>query len=292
MGNTKEYIIEYRKNNKEQASLQNNKWNKLQNSSLSDLDRLWVQYKSYKSCSIKRIKEAEELLCRQYMYIATIIAKKNVGKYIGHVSYDDLHLFCMEGLLYSLRKFIIEEGTNIDKKFRTYANMKVKYMMIDQIRNRDDVPRTIRLRYKKLCRLMQKENLTEDEAIIKLEKIKSKRPVEWDDIRRKYIPMHNVSFEDLNSRGIEEGNIMEKFEADPNNPSVPYEMLEFIKNLKKYKFSTREISILKLRFCSGFTMEEVGEQIGMSESRISQLLPNILIRIKEHPDLINLLYKK
>ena len=72
--------------------------------------------------------------------------------YLGYtVEYDDLVGYGIFGLIDAIDKFELSKGV----KFETYASLRIRGAIIDQIRKMDWIPRTIRQKQKKIETAMQ-----------------------------------------------------------------------------------------------------------------------------------------
>jgi RNA polymerase sigma-B factor len=61
-----------------------------------------------------------------------------------------------------------------------------------------------------------------------------------------------------------------------------YELVENVQTLSPVVdgLGDRDRRILELRFCSGFTQEEIGNELGVSQMQVSRLLRGILERLR------------
>jgi len=102
--------------------------------------KLWEQYAK------KPTQEIREKLIVEYANLVKIIAGR-MSMYLGYnVEYDDLVGYGVFGLIDAIDKFDYVKGV----KFETYASLRIKGAILDQIRKMDWIPRTTRQRQKKL----------------------------------------------------------------------------------------------------------------------------------------------
>lgn len=106
---------------------------------------LWEEYARTKSSKIR------EKLILEYAGLVKIVAGR-LGMYLGYtVEYDDLVGYGIFGLIDAIDKFELSKGV----KFETYASLRIRGAIIDQIRKMDWIPRTIRQKQKKIETAMQ-----------------------------------------------------------------------------------------------------------------------------------------
>ena len=103
-------------------------------------DDLWKEYEKTKNPSIR------EQLIIEYSGLVKIVAGR-LGMYLGYtVEYDDLVGYGIFGLIDAIDKFELTKGV----KFETYASLRIRGSILDQIRKMDWIPRTLRQKQKKL----------------------------------------------------------------------------------------------------------------------------------------------
>ncbi|AKL95454.1 RNA polymerase sigma factor WhiG [Clostridium aceticum] len=231
---------------------------------------LWQKYKANNDL------EAKNLLIEKYIELVKMIAGRLCTTYGSNIEYDDLVSYGIFGLLDAIEKFDITKQV----KFQTYAQIRIKGAIIDQLRNLDWVPRSIR----------QKSKLVE-EAYSSLES-KLGRNATDTEVAAKL----NMSLEELygilqqinsfNIVSLEEklynGNVTEYLKTDEISPEdvvcnkEVYDLLQY--NIDR--LPERERQVISLYYYSEVTYKEIGEVLGISESRVSQLHSKAISRLK------------
>ena len=108
-------------------------------------------------------QEMREQIIIEYAPLVKIVAGR-LSMYLGgNVEYEDLVSYGVFGLIDAIDKF----DTNKDVKFETYASLRIRGSILDQIRKMDWIPRTVRQRQRKI-----------DEAIKSLEARTGKTPTD------------------------------------------------------------------------------------------------------------------
>lgn len=111
----------------------------------------------------KPTQEMREQIIIEYAPLVKIVAGR-LSMYLGgNVEYEDLVSYGVFGLIDAIDKF----DTNKDVKFETYASLRIRGSILDQIRKMDWIPRTVRQRQRKI-----------DEAIKSLEARTGKTPTD------------------------------------------------------------------------------------------------------------------
>ena len=111
--------------------------------------KLWESYAK------ERTLEIREKIIIEYAPLVKIVAGR-LSMYLGHcVEYDDLVGYGVFGLIDAIDKF---DSTKM-VKFETYASLRIRGAILDQIRKMDWIPRTIRQKQKKIEMAMREIEL-------------------------------------------------------------------------------------------------------------------------------------
>ena len=114
----------------------------------AEKNKLWQEYKKTGNSNIR------EQLIMEYARLVKIVAGR-LSMYLGNnVEYDDLVGYGIFGLIDAIDKF--DYGKNV--KFETYASLRIRGSILDQIRKMDWIPRSLRQKQKKI-----------DAAVLKIE---------------------------------------------------------------------------------------------------------------------------
>lgn len=234
-------------------------------------EQLWVQYKEQND------KEAKDELIIQYVALVKIIAGRLYTSYNAHVEYDDLQSYGIIGLIDAIDKFDHKK----EIKFETYANIRIRGAIIDQIRHMDWIPRSTRQKYKKI-----------EEAVSNLQKIHGNEFSD-DQVAEEL----NMSVEDYNKMLGEattysvvslEEKIEESLNFDIASDALDFQPEDnFVeKEMKKILAATidrlpeKEMRVMQLYYYSELTYKEIAEILGISESRVSQIHTKAISKLK------------
>ena len=107
---------------------------------MDDKNLLWEEYVKTKD------SETRDKLILTYAPLVKIVAGR-LSIYLGYnVEYDDLVGYGIFGLIDAIDKFDYGKGV----KFETYASLRIRGSILDQIRKMDWIPRSLRQKQKKM----------------------------------------------------------------------------------------------------------------------------------------------
>lgn len=109
-------------------------------------ERLWDQYAKCKSYELR------EKIIIEYAPLVKLVAGR-LSMYLGYnVEYEDLVSYGIFGLIDAIDKY----DFNKNVKFETYASLRIRGAILDQIRKMDWIPRSVRQKQKKIDMTMSK----------------------------------------------------------------------------------------------------------------------------------------
>ncbi len=227
--------------------------------------RLWEEYSKNKS------PELRERIIIEYASLVKIVAGK-LGIYLGYnVEYDDLVGYGTFGLIDAIDKYDFDKGV----KFETYASLRIRGAILDQVRRMDWLPRTLRQKQKRMDAAYQKLETetgrfaTDDELAAELE-ISVEELGQW---QAQTKAAGVVSLDEYLEQGSENGIVgtveSEDF-AGPEKQMEQKTMKELlVQSLES--LTEKEKKVILLYYYEELTLKEISEVLEVSESRISQL---------------------
>lgn len=236
---------------------------------------LWKEYNKNKSAQIR------EKIILEYIPLVKIVAGK-LSMYLGyHVEYEDLVSYGIFGLIDAIDKFDYLK----EVKFETYASLRIRGAILDQIRKLDWIPRTIRQKQKKIDIAMKEISLETgrkgtDEEISEKIGITNEEYLVWES----QLKITNViSLNEYMEEGCElpyNEYEQQKFEA-PEDAIVKEELSKVLdKTLQK--LTEKERTVINLYYFDDLTLKEISNILEVTESRISQLHTKGLQKMKQH----------
>ena len=109
-------------------------------------NQLWEEYSNYKTLEIR------DKIIIEYAPLVKFVAGR-LNMYLGYnVEYEDLVSYGIFGLIDAIDKFDYDKGI----KFETYASLRIRGAILDEIRKLDWIPRSLRQKQKKIENAYQK----------------------------------------------------------------------------------------------------------------------------------------
>lgn len=236
-------------------------------------NKLWEEY------SRTRKAELREKLIIEYSQLVKLVAGR-LSMYLGYnVEYDDLVGYGIFGLIDAIEKF--DYGKNV--KFETYASLRIRGAILDQIRKMDWIPRTLRQKQKRIDSAMSKieaqmgRTATDDELAAELE-ISTDELNSW---QGQAMVTNLVSLDEFTEAGSEI-----KMNAAANShfeqPETAIEREELKENIAKAldSLTEKERSVIVLYYYEEMTLKEISRVLEVTESRVSQLHTKGLQKMK------------
>lgn len=235
--------------------------------------RLWDEYSRTKSQLVR------EKIILEYAPLVKLVAGR-LSMYLGYnVEYDDLVGYGVFGLIDAIDKFDSAKAV----KFETYASLRIRGAILDQIRKMDWIPRTIRQKQKRIDAAM-KEIETEKGRAATDEEIAEKLGITSDDYQEWQSQMKVTNVVSLNEF-IEQGTevpVDSHYNAHIDGPEEVLEKDELKRMLAQAleTLTEKEKKVILLYYYEDLTLKEISNILEVSESRISQLHTRALQKMK------------
>ncbi len=237
-------------------------------------EKLWRDYQKNPT------PQQREKIILEYAPLVKLVAGR-LSMYLGYnVEYDDLVGYGIFGLIDAIDKFNIDK----DVKFETYASLRIRGAILDQIRKMDWIPRTVRQKQKKI-----------DEAIKHIESTTGK--LATDDKVAQYL---QISEDELNNwqSQLKVTNVVSLNEyveqgSEPamdthrnshfEQPEAVVEKSELKETLEEclHILTDKERKVILLYYYEEMTLKEISKILSVSESRVSQLHTKALVKMKK-----------
>lgn len=230
--------------------------------------------------------DCQEQMVLQYAPLIKYIASRLALRLPSHISLEDLVSSGIIGLIDAVQKF--DPSKNIN--FKTYAEFRIKGAMLDELRSLDWIPRSVR----------KKSHLVEN-AFAQLQKDLG-RPAEAEEVAE-LLGLELVEFHQLLNEtkaislvALEEGRksvgghagyleheLLETIQDDNARDSllaVHFSELQETMVLAIEALPDKEKLLISLYYYEELTMKEIGQIMGYTESRISQLHTQAVYRLR------------
>ena len=196
------------------------------------------------------------------------------------VEYDDLVGYGTFGLIDAIDKFDLMKGV----KFETYASLRIRGAILDQIRKMDWIPRTLRQKQKKIELAYQKLELEQgragtDEEVAQLIGISVDEFLTWQNQTK---ITNLVSLDEF----LEQGSEVKMDVGSSSQFEQPEKVMEK-EEMKKALVETlqhlteNEKKVITLYYYEELTLKEISHILEVSESRVSQLHTKALQKMKQ-----------
>jgi len=233
-----------------------------------ELAALWEAFKESGSA------EARERLILHYAPLVKYVASRVATGLPASVEQADLVSYGMFGLIDALGKFEPARGY----KFETYAIPRIKGAIIDELRAMDWVPRSVRFKAREI-----------EKAYADLESMLKRAPTEREMAERLGVSLpelHNVinqisfvsvlALDELLAVGTDRGehvSLMDTLADRSVDPTTGLEGQETRGLLAAAinSLSEREKIVVTLYYFEGLTLAEIGDILGVTESRVCQI---------------------
>ncbi|MDT0378761.1 RNA polymerase sigma factor WhiG [Streptomyces sp. DSM 42041] len=242
------------------------------------LDELW---RSYKGTGDERLRE--QLILHYSPLVKYVAGRVSVGL-PANVEQADFVSSGVFGLIDAIEKF--DPGRSI--KFETYAITRIRGAMIDELRAMDWIPRSVRQKARAVERayatLEASLRRTPSEAEVAAE---MRIPVDELHAVFSQVSLTNVvALEELLHVGAESGDRLSLVDTlEDTAADDPVEVAEDreLRRLLARAVNTlpdREKTVVTLYYYEGLTLAEIGQVLGVTESRVSQIHTKSVLQLR------------
>lgn len=221
-------------------------------------------------------KTANELV-KTHACLVKRIAHHLKGRLPPSVQIEDLIQAGMIGLLEASKNFDGTKGAS----FETYSGIRIRGSMLDEIRKGDWAPRSVHRNTRKITQTIRKiENETGRDA--KDHEVASELNISLDVYHKMLqdsVGTRVFGFDDISGN---EDTVSESLAGYFPSPLEGLQKADFYKSLAKGVASLpeRERLVLALYYDEELNLREVGEVLGVSESRVSQIHSQAMLRLQ------------
>ena len=237
-------------------------------------DKLWQQY------SKTHDTELRDELILEYAQLVKLVAGR-LSMYLGYnVEYEDLVSYGIFGLIDAIDKF----DRSKDVKFETYASLRIRGAILDQIRKMDWIPRAVRQKQKKIDEAIKNIEMKTGKTALD-EEIASELGVSEDEYLnwQSQLKVTNVvSLNEFVEQGTEPAMDATKNShfAQPEDVVAESELKEVLAQSLE-TLTEKERRVIELYYYEELTLKEISSILEVSESRISQLHTRALAKMKK-----------
>ncbi len=220
----------------------------------------------------QRSEEEFQQMVLEQMPQVKYIARRIHEHLPKHVPFEDLMQAGMVGLIDALNKFDLEKNV----KFASYAKFRIRGAILDSLRELDWSPRDLRRKSRQMDTVMQKlqTELGRKASEPEMAKAMGLTLKEFHELTNEIrgLEISSLQFE-MNEDGQDTDmaqNIPGPPDEDPLTLCVAGEQHERLERAVA-QLPEREQQVLMLYYQQELTMREVGDLMGVGESRVSQI---------------------
>jgi RNA polymerase sigma factor for flagellar operon FliA len=245
-----------------------------------ELKELW------RRCKEDGDERARERLVVAYSPLVKYVAGRMASGLPSHVEEGDLISYGLIGLIGSIERYDLER----EIKFETYAVSRIRGAIIDELRSLDWVPRSVRAKARDVEKIHSELENRLGRAPSE-EEMAAKLGVSVDDFRTTLLEIANSSvlaLDDLWTVSDGDGGQVSLLDTirDPNavDPEEAIDTVELKDRLADAieSLPDRERLVIALYYYETLTLREIGDVLGVTESRVSQLHTKAVLGMRSH----------
>jgi len=221
--------------------------------------------------------QAKEVLVRTHTLLIKRIAYHLLGRLPRSIQLEDLMQAGMVGLLEAAMRYDDSEGAS----FETYAGIRIRGHMLDEVRRNDCVPRSVYRNARMISEAVRKvENtLNRDAKDSDVAKELGVSLEEYHHILSDATGAHLYGFDDL---GVTDDSLKSEGAAALPEPQDRVMKDDFKRQLTEIidGLPEKERLVLSLYYEHELNLKEIGDLLDVSESRVSQLHGQATHRIR------------
>lgn len=237
--------------------------------------KLWDDYQK------KPTAELREKIIIEYSPLVKIVAGK-MNMYLGsNVEYDDLVGYGVFGLIDAIDKYDLSK----DVKFETYASLRIKGAILDQIRKMDWIPRTIRQKQKKIDEASKNieartGKAASDEEIAEELGLSSKEYTDWQSQMKVTNLVSLNEFMDAGNEPVMDSSMSNSHFIQPEESISKDELSKMLAESLEL-LTEKEKAVIVYYYYEDLNLKEIANVMEVSESRVSQLHTKALLKMRK-----------
>jgi RNA polymerase sigma factor for flagellar operon FliA len=247
-------------------------------------DRMESQLRAAKNRNSDVPSPLKEQIVLEHTPLIRYIVNRIAVRLPSHIDLDDLHNTGVIGLMDAIEKYDPEKNC----KFKTYAEFRIKGAILDQLRSLDWVPRSVRQKGRRLERAYGEveqrlgRSATEDEVADSL-------GLQLDKLQELVNQVRGISLVNLEEirNGGQDGDRTGSYAdvVEDVNAENPYSTLK-LQEMKQIVADTiatlpeKERLVISLYYYEDLNMKEIGNILGITESRVCQIHTKSVLRLR------------
>lgn len=226
-------------------------------------------------------KAARDALITHFAPLVTQVASRMIGRLPDTVELGDLVSYGMFGLIDAIEKFELDRGF----KFETYASTRIRGAIIDELRAADWVPRSVRSKARTVeqaTRTLEQElmrPITDSDVAARI----GWRTSEVRTVRAQVALSHVAALDSLGTSdaGTSAMDTVVSLSVPGASTSVEASETRALLASAVQDVRDREQEVLRLYYYENLTLAQIGQILGVTESRVSQIHSGAVRKLRE-----------
>ncbi len=223
----------------------------------------------------------ENSLVEQHLPLVRTVVGRLAMTLPSHVNMDDLYSAGLVGLLNAIRRFNPKSGCS----FESYARVRIRGAIFDELRRLDWVPRSVHEKARKIEKVMQE--LTQRTGCVpgnaEMAKALKISEDDYEELLEQVRPVTYVCLDSAQNGEGEHGSpydfIADDAQPDPDRQMAVRELARMIEG-RLQKLPDIQRKVLALYYFEDLRLREIAEAFGLTESRICQIHAQAILAIK------------
>jgi RNA polymerase sigma factor for flagellar operon FliA len=227
--------------------------------------------------ALSTANQQQDELVKRHALMVKRIAYHLLGRLPPSIQLDDLVQAGMLGLLEAARHFDENKGAS----FETYAGIRIRGYMLDEVRRNDWVPRSVYRNARLISKAVRdvENRLGRDAKDHEVAEELGVSLPEYHDMLSDSAAAHLYGFDDL---GMTDDMLKDDSPSPSSEPAanvMQADMTHFLSHIID-SLPKNERLVLSLYYEQDLNLKEIGEVLGVSESRVSQIHSQATHRIR------------
>ena len=231
--------------------------------------------------AVAHIDEVVEEVVKKYIPLVKYIASRVIIGKTRYIEYEDLVSYGMIGLMDSISKFDPKKGM----QFSTYASIRIKGAMIDELRKNSPISKGAMdklNKYNEVTEILQKK-LSREPLTEEIAKFMGISQSDVGEIEGYINYISIVSLEDLIFSEDDDmpfiGTIEDEKSPSPEKTLEEKEQMEYLSKSLDMLIEKDKL-VLTLYYYEGLTLKQIGNTLQVSESRVCQLHSRAILHLR------------
>jgi len=223
----------------------------------------------------------ENSLVEEYLPLVKTVVGRLAMTLPAHVNSDDLYSAGLVGLLNAMRRFNPENGSS----FETYARVRIRGAIFDELRRLDWVPRSIHEKAKKMERTLQE--LTQRTGAVptnaQMAKAMELSLDQYEEMLEQIRPTTYVCLDSVQGNDGDGASVYDVIADDSQTNPDQWASVRELSGLieeRLQQLPEMQRKVLALYYFEDLRLREIAEAFGLTESRICQIHAQAILAIK------------